>query len=115
MSCIRVFEKNSPEYKNLEKLGAKLHELSAHGTEYRVEETYFDFGQDWVWTTLIACKPYADQRTGELKYSTWQALNPREQEECVLFGDDDAVIEEVARRVYSSPYNPDTFEERHRH
>lgn len=115
MSCIRVFEKDSPEYKNLEKLGAKLHEMSAHGTEYKVENVYFDLGQDWVWTTLVAYKPYTNQRTGKLEYSSWQALYPRGHEECVLFGDDDEVIEKVAREVYESPYNPDTYEERHGH
>ena len=38
-----------------------------------IENTYFDFGQDWMWTTIIV-KDEKNQRR------SWQALSPRDWE-----------------------------------
>ena len=107
MGSIRCFDKESAEYKRLEVLGKMLTEASPHGTEYRVENVYFDFGQDWMWTTLVAYRLRADLRTGELKYSSWQALYPAVHELCVELGDDPAMMEKAFRAVMDSKWNPD--------
>lgn len=65
---------NSQEYKNLEMVASMLQFESPNGTFYNVEETYFDYGQDWKWTTIIA---YG--RTG-----TYQAIYPKDWEDIIL-------------------------------
>ena len=71
MDFIKTFDYGTPEYERLRKSAVMLTENSDHGTFYRVENTYFDYGQDWLWTTLIAHT--ADGHS-------YQALSPREQE-----------------------------------
>lgn len=39
------------------------------GVQIEVENTYFDFGQDWAWTTLIAYRSATDH---------YQMLSPRD-------------------------------------
>jgi hypothetical protein len=39
------------------------------GKKYHVGETYFDYGQDWKWTTLLK----------DSDYGSVQALTPAEQ------------------------------------
>lgn len=94
---IATFERHSREYKALEAAAALLTALSPHGTAYMVEETYFDFGQGWKWTTVIAHRSNGD---------SWQALNPREQDmitdECTLES-----ITKAVEMVRNGKYNPD--------
>lgn len=70
MNAIKVFENGTPERERLEKAAIMLSVTSPHGTIYSVEEVYFDLGQDWMWTTIIANN----------KDTHYQALSPREQE-----------------------------------
>ncbi len=87
MEAIKTFEKTSAEYARLTKCAEILTIASEHGTVYKVEDCYFDYGQDWLYTTIIAyC---ADG-------SEYQALSPREQED-LLFADD--VLEGVHKVV----------------
>ena len=52
MSNIRVFEYDSAEYEKLTTAVTLLNAFDKDAT-YTVEVTYFDFGQDWKWTTII--------------------------------------------------------------
>ena len=72
---IQIFPVGTRENHILHTLAEWLTERSKKGVRYFVGECYFDFGQDWKWTTVLA------ERDG----NTWQALCPREQKEA-LFG-----------------------------
>ena len=69
---IKIYDETTPEYKRLETASRILTMASPIGTTYRVDVTYFDLGQDWKWTTLIATSP---------KHGHYQALSPRAHEE----------------------------------
>lgn len=90
MDVIREYERDSIERRKLE-AAAKV--LNAY-TDARitVKETYFDYGQDWKWTTLIAdCGGW----------STFQLLYPKQQEN-LIFADPDEFyrwIQEVIEMV----------------
>ena len=79
-----VLDKGSEAYKNLES-AARIFEKKSPGISFKVQDTYFDFGQGWKWTTIIA-----DKR-GDI----WQALNPRDWEE-IVNGCADSAIEGIA-------------------
>ncbi len=65
----RVISKNEREYKNLEFV-AKALEISSHNNaQYVVKDVYLDFGQRWMWTTIV--------RRG---FRECQVLSPREWE-----------------------------------
>lgn len=49
-----------------------------------IENTYFDFGQDWKWTTIIV--------TDEDRDSSWQAFCPRDWETIVECSDINKII-----------------------
>ena len=69
MDYIKTFEKDSREYRRLEALAQVLNNYTVsrygHTEPIKVETVYFDFGQNWFWTT-ITCG--------------YQVLCPREQE-----------------------------------
>lgn len=72
MDTIRIYNPTEEGYKRLEKVAEILTAGSPTGTVFTVGETYFDFGQNWKWTTILANSP---------KYGSYQALNPRNHEE----------------------------------
>ena len=86
MNAITTFEHGTPEYTRLEKAAAILTAASDHGTVYSVEDTYFDFGQKWMFTTLIAHRTNGD---------SYQALSPIEQEDLLCTED----LFEAVRKV----------------
>ena len=75
----RTLNKNEKAYKNLVAVAKMLEACNPNEMTYKVEEVYFDFGQDWMWTTIIE---YGGQsvftRIGV------QAINPREWREITL-------------------------------
>ena len=77
-NAIKIFEKGTPERERLEQGAKMLTIASPNGTVYTVEDIYFDFGQNWMWTTIIANTSKGD---------SYQALSPREQED-LLFSED---------------------------
>ena len=93
---IKVFGKDSEEYKALNVAAAVLTAKSPNGYRYYVGETYFDYGQDWKWTTVL-CE-------GD-SWGGYQALNPREQED-ILLGDVND-IPKVCDEVLSDKFCPD--------
>lgn len=53
MGKLRILEKNEQAYKNMEAVCGILNALCKTDTVYTVGITYFDFGQNWKWTTII--------------------------------------------------------------
>lgn len=72
---ISVFDKGSDEYEHLQLAAVMLTNRSPNGWFYHVGETYFDYGQGWKWTTIL-CEGN--------KFGSYQALNPREQEDIIM-------------------------------
>lgn len=93
---IKTFKLGDPEFENLYKLADILTKKSPNKYVYYVGDTYFDLGQNWMWTTVL-CR-------GD--WSSYQALNPREQEEAIL-ANSDAELEKIADSVLSDKYCPD--------
>lgn len=93
---IKTFKLGDPEFENLYKLADILTKKSPNKYIYYVGDTYFDLGQNWMWTTVLC-------RGG---WSSYQALNPREQEEAIL-ANSDAELEKIADSVLSDKYCPD--------
>ena len=73
---IRVFGAKDPERAKLEAAAAVMTAFTR--LECRVDETWFDMGQGWSWTTVIA-------RDGN---SRFQLLSPAKQRE-ILYGGPD--------------------------
>ena len=68
MINLRILERTEHAYKNLEAVCGMLNALCKTDTIYTVGVTYFDYGQNWKWTTILNNKGV-------------QVLNPREWEE----------------------------------
>ena len=101
-SYIKIFAPDTPEYARLNEAAALMTEKSPNHWRYYVDETYFDFGQGWKWTTII-CKSNSEY-TG--MYETYQALCPRDHERIILTEDSDALAAVVAD-VFADKYCPD--------
>ena len=69
----RVIESTEKEYKRFEAVAKMLEMLSPNGARYEVNVCYLDFGQNWMWTTIL--------RRG---YRECQILSPRQWEEIML-------------------------------
>ena len=78
---IKIFKPGSAEYRKL-KLAAEIMTLDT-GVPHHVAETYFDFGQNWKWTTVL-------RSNNEWGYV--QALCPRQQEMIVFADNSDELI-----------------------
>ena len=101
MSFIKKFEKDSKEYDLLKKAALMLTFKSPNRWDYYVGETYFDFGQNWKWTTVLCS-------TGEKGcLGSYQALSPRDQEMiCVSDGSVESMAS-IADGILSGDYCPD--------
>lgn len=83
---LTTFNPNSAEYDSLQRLRDKLNSISER-IKYKIETIYFDAGQNWLYTTLIA---YDTQCLANDILSSWQALTPNDQK-TALFGTSDEV------------------------
>ena len=95
---IKRFDHGSRERELLKIAAAVLTFKSPNGWRYYVDETYFDYGQDWKWTTVLCAGG---------SFGGYQALNPVEQEEILL---SDGSIESIAKivdMVLSDKFSPD--------
>lgn len=86
-SMIRTFKEGSYEYEQLRIAAEMMTEQSPRGFRYYVADTYFDYGQDWMWTTILGI-------SNSNLVTTFQALNPRQQEEIILTNDTRKVVNE---------------------
>lgn len=93
ITTYKPFEK---EYKALECAAAALECASPNHVRYVVEDVYFDLGQDWMWTTVVAYR-----KDG----SSWQTLNPRDHE--LITTCDIVNIAEAVKNTINDKFNPD--------
>lgn len=64
---------NDPCYQNLLAVAQILQATSITNSKYIVSDVYYDFGQDWMWTTI--CR---------IGHSECQILSPRQWEDIIL-------------------------------
>lgn len=86
MEIIRTYTKDTEEHAKLTQAARYLTEHSPKGIRYTVDNTWFDYGQRWMWTTLIATRPDGID---------YQALCPRDFEKILRSGDIPATMEEI--------------------
>lgn len=94
--AIARFPAGSDEYKRLSAAAAMLTVKSPKKSRYYVGETYFDYGQDWKWTTVLC---------DGSEWGSYQALNPREQEEILLC--DMSELDKITNEVLADKFCPD--------
>lgn len=80
MEIIRTYEPDTDAYARLTTAARVLTAVSPKHITYKVEDTYFDYGQNWMWTTIIAYDSNAC-------FGSYQALCPRDYED-ILTTDD---------------------------
>lgn len=85
---IRIFNESTTEYRRLQDAAREIRERTILADAH-VGETYFDHGQDWRWTTILATSP----RLG----MPFQILSPARQR-AILYGSD-AQRDEAIRQV----------------
>ena len=95
---LEVYAKGSDMDKKLKKLAKFLSALSPNDYDYYVDDTYFDYGQGWIYTTVL-CR-------GDGEWGGYQALNPKEQE-AVFFADTTDDLYKIAKEVLADKFCPD--------
>lgn len=96
MSTIKIFEKGTKERNKLRYVAEYLNN-KLNGATVDVKDIYFDFGQDWWWSTLVI----------NTENDHWQILSPREQEEIVTaktFDEVEAIADNVIYGRYKDLY-----------
>lgn len=88
----RTIGRNEKEYTKLEIVAKLLEFASPNNAKYVVEDVYFDYGQDWMWTTIC--------RRG---YRDCQVLSPREWKE-IMMADEMWEFGEIARKIREDKY-----------
>ena len=80
MDSIRTYTPDTEEYTRLTTASKVLTAVSPKHITYTVEDTYFDYGQRWTWTTIIGHDPSSH-------FGGYQALCPRDYEKILLTDD----------------------------
>lgn len=88
MEIIRQYAPNSDEVVRLTVASEELTRQSRKCIKYYVGDTWFDFGQRWMWTTILAHDP--DSNLGD-----YQALCPRDYEKILYSLDIPATVAEI--------------------
>lgn len=78
----RTLKHSEQGFKNLCAVASILTAVSKNGFSYRVRDTYLDYGQDWMWTTIIDSRDV-------------QILCPRDWEKVVLATTADELLDAV--------------------
>jgi len=92
---IFLMEKGSEDYNMLELLALRLTQKSPNHYKYYVGETYFDYGANMMWTTVLC--------NGD--WCSYQALNPVEQETILLYGV--SMLDKLVEDIFNDKYCPD--------
>lgn len=53
MMTEQTLKMDSREFKKLECVARMLELESKHNAEYEVRDVYFDYGANWMWTTIV--------------------------------------------------------------
>lgn len=88
MEIIRTYAHDTDEYARLTTAARVLTAVSPKHITYKVEDTYFDYGQKWTWTTIIAYDPTSN-------FGSYQALCPRDYEKILLTDDVLTTLSEI--------------------
>lgn len=91
VELIRTYAPNSDEMVKLKLACYELEQLSRHGTRYTVEDIYFDLGQNWMYSAIVA---------NSVSGSSWQALCPRDYERVLLSTDIRKTCEDIVSDKY---------------
>lgn len=92
MANPRTIKPNTSEFEKLEAAAAMLEAFSPNGAWYTVENVYFDYGQDWMWTTI--CRS---------RYRECQVLSPRDWE-LIITAETPAELAEAVEVVRNDKY-----------
>lgn len=93
----RTLPYNSAEYNKLVMVAKMLTFDSPTKATYYVDDTYLDYGANWMWTTIIARRSNGDE---------WQALCPREWKE-IMEATNTMELAEIVKRNLADEYCPD--------
>ena len=88
-----TYEDYSDEYERLESAAVMLEELDDYKHEWVVGDTYFDFGQNWMWTTIL----YSSE------WGFVQALYPADQEK-ILNAKSGLELADAVINIYKNMY-----------
>ena len=86
MDTIKQYDYTTDEYAKLTIAANEMTRNSMKGTQFKVEDTYFDLGQGWMWTTIVAHRPDGER---------WQVLYPKQHEDIILSKDIPATIHDI--------------------
>lgn len=100
--AIKIYHHDTPEYERLLMAAALMNHNSPRGYHYTVGVTYFDFGLNWEWTTIICDGG---------NFGGYQALSPREHEKIVT-AETIMDIKAAVIEVFSDKSCPDRIEGR---
>lgn len=89
-----TIKRNSDEYRKFEMVASMLEYESPSHQIYMVQDVYFDYGQDWMWTTITSLGG---------KWGGVQVLNPRQWED-IMFADSLEELVKVVRDIRSDKY-----------
>ena len=103
MNKIKTYGRKDIEFTRLE-LFAKLANESLKDYFIRIENIYFDFGQDWLYTAPVTVKKYISGTPSIT--DSWQTLCPRDYE-AIINCDSIATITEYATK-YADVLNSDS-------
>lgn len=92
MELIKVYGPSTKERERLEKAAEILTLVSPKRRKYFVGECYFDYGQNWMWTTILY----------NSNWGSVQALNPRDYEKILTSGNLLTALDEVVQDKYWS-------------
>jgi hypothetical protein len=101
--AITRYSKDSDEYKKLQAFCNRINNYYSDGSvNCYVDDTYFDYGQDWKWTTVIV---------SSVKGDSYQ-ISPADQE-AILIGADAKVEKKTIKHIEDFwGFAPDTYEDR---
>ena len=101
MDFISVFKNGAEERNLLDRMAMMMTLKSPKRYRYYVGETYFDFGQDWQWTTVLC-------RSGVS--GGYQALSPVMQEKVCMSDGSFKALAVLADEVFESKFCPDRIQ-----
>lgn len=97
--CIQVFPENTEPYNQLCNVADKLNMKDDLRYFFTVENTYYDYDQDWLWTTIIAHD--SNLSPAELArdpFASFQALSPKDQADILIDNKIDELVDKLANK-----------------
>lgn len=92
---LTTFQKSSKEYQKLTLAATCLNLLTTENKEYVISTTFFDYGQNWIYTTILAINK--DEQPDSVLYK-YQALTPKDQK-TILTSDIDGIVKWAKEKI----------------